>query len=139
MDDAVFLTHDGLPDTERTWSIDARAAMYTLEACGKGDVWKNRRRIPRLAIRVTARLCKDEHTISADDPTIYLREINDRFCGFITNSKLSRGELMWVDLGKEIPLRALVRVIRVHPYMDEWHECAAAFTTEQIQFASRAA
>lgn len=139
MDDAVSLTHDGLPDTERTWPIDARAAMYTLEACGKGDVWRNRRRLPRLNIRVSGRLCKDEHATCLDDPVIYVREINDRFCGFITNSKLSKGDLLWVDLGKDLPFRAMVRVIRVHGFMDEWYECAAAFTTEQTQFSYKAA
>jgi len=94
----------GLLERERTWPLDARMAMFVLEAGGFHPEITRERTLPRLACRIeaTVALSKDESgpadQSSLADAIIYIRDFNPGHVGYISNCELPTGARVLVDL-----------------------------------------
>jgi hypothetical protein len=125
---------------EKSWPLDARAAIFALEVSGNEDVWKNRRRLPRHMCRVEGTVVSGTDPTALADAIVYLRDVNDRFVGFVSSSPLRKNEIYWLHCDRVgVVIHAQVRVIRCNSFMEDWHDCAAVFLEPQNQFGPMAA
>lgn len=131
---------EGVCSDEKSWPLDARTAVYSLEVTGKEDIWKSRRHLPRHMCRVEGTVVSGNDPASLADAIVYLRDVNERFVGFISTAPLRKGEIYWLHCDRiGVVIHAQIRIIRCNNFMDDWFDCAAAFVDDQTQFGPRAA
>ncbi|HTL28428.1 MAG TPA: hypothetical protein VL282_04385 [Tepidisphaeraceae bacterium] len=119
-------------DTQATWPMDARAAIFVLEAGGSSvQQYFERREADRTPCHVEATGC------SSDDPTqlalfiLYTRDINTLHLGFVTQQGLLVGSHVQVNLtldSRSIQIHGTVG--RCRSFMEGWFEGVIHFDRE---------
>ena len=134
------ITSESPRTDEKSWPLDARTALFSLEVSGNEEIWKNRRHLPRHMCRVEGTVVSGDNPAALADAIVYLRDINERFVGFISSSPLRKGDLYWLNCDRVgVVVHAQMRIIRCNNFMDDWFDCAAVFLNDQNQFGPRAA
>lgn len=114
-------------DRERTWPLDARMAMFVLEAGGQPDpvehaAVERNRSTERQPCRMVGTVCdnRDLH----GHAIVYVRDLADRHIGFICQNSLPVGKTVWLhcstDDGKT--LRTPCQIGRSRQFMSGWNE-----------------
>jgi len=118
-------------DTQTAWPMDARAAMFVLEASGSSEQYYDRRDSDRTPCHVEATGC------SADDPTqlaqfiLYVRDIDALHMGFATAQNLPLGSHVQVNLTLNDRSFQLTGTIgRCRHFMEGWFEGVVHFDKE---------
>jgi hypothetical protein len=118
-------------DTQSTWPMDARAALFVLEAGGADEFYIERRESDRATCHVEATGC------SADDPAqlaefiLYLRDIDPLHAGFVTSQSLPLGHHVQVNFTLDDRRYQLTGTIgRSRPFMEGWSEGVVNFDHE---------
>ena len=75
---------------DRTWPLDARMAMFVLEAGGQDPQFVRERHSPRQACRIIATVCGSDPR-SLAHWIVYIRDMNDGHLGFISQTNLTVG------------------------------------------------
>src|SRR3954463_5915372 len=78
-------------DRERAWPLDARMAMFVLEAGGQDPQFIHERESERQACRIIATVCGQDPR-SLTHSIVYVRDISDGLLGFICQSSLAVGK-----------------------------------------------
>ena len=114
-----FLPHD----RERTWPLDARMAMFVLEAGGQDPQFIRHRQSERHVCRMMATVCGPDPRLLAHW-VIYIRDMNDGHLGFISQSNLPIGERVIVHCATEDgqTVRIECQIRRSRPFMQGWNE-----------------
>jgi hypothetical protein len=114
-------------DRERTWPLDARMAMFVLEAGGQParqlPAVMRDRSLERQPCRIIARVCDGDSTSDAHT-TIYVRDIAQQHIGYISETDLRVGkfiQLCCVDEAGQ-SFQASCRIGRSRPFMSGWNE-----------------
>jgi hypothetical protein len=110
-------------DRERAWPLDARMAMFVLEAGGSGPEFTRDRTEPRQACRLMGTICENNPR-SLSHAIVYVRDTTPGHMGFICQTTLtvdSKVVLNCEDAYGETT-RILCRVGRSRPYMKGWSE-----------------
>ena len=87
-------------DRERTWPLDARMAMFVLEAGGQDPQFIRQRQSERHPRRIIATVCGPDPRLLAHG-IIYVRDMNDGHLGFICQNNLPIGERVMVHCATE--------------------------------------
>jgi PilZ domain len=117
---------------ERTWPLDARMAMFVLEAGGAGPTFTRHRSVPRHACRIMGTLCNDDPK-SLTHSIVYVRDISDGNLGFISQHNLPIGQTVWLNctVNEGAPVRTPCRIGRSRAFMKGWHEGVLHLTVER--------
>ena len=116
-----------LPDTQRLWPLDARTAMFVLEAGGDDSQVMRERSAERRSCRAHATVHRDLQDGSSDR-TIYLRDLSHQCVGFISADALKPGEHIRFSFADaaELPGRFGTQiggqVRRSREFMNGWFE-----------------
>src|SRR3954462_1579121 len=78
-------------DRERTWPLDARMAMFVLEAGGQNPQIVHERHSERQPCRVIGTVC-GPNPRSLMHSIIYIRDMNDGHLGFICQGDMAVGK-----------------------------------------------
>ena len=110
-------------DRERTWPLDARMAMFVLEAGGQDPQFIRQRQSERHPCRIIATVCGPDPRSLAHG-IIYVRDMNDGHLGFICQNNLPIGERVMVHCATEDgqTVRLECQVWRSRPFMQGWNE-----------------
>ena len=110
-------------DRERTWPLDARMAMFVLEAGGQDPQFIRQRQSERHPRRIIATVCGPDPRLLAHG-IIYVRDMNDGHLGFICQNNLPIGERVMVHCATEDgqTVRLECQVWRSRPFMQGWNE-----------------
>ena len=108
---------------ERTWPLDARMAMFVLEAGGQDPQPVRDRSAPREPFRMIATLT-DRDQRKPSHATVYVRDRTPQHLGFICQNELPVGSTVWLDCASEDghAFRTPCEVARLRPFMSGWHE-----------------
>jgi hypothetical protein len=112
-------------DRERSWPLDARMAMFVLEAGGQDPQFTRERQSEREPCRIIATVCGPDPRFLAHW-VIYIRDMNDGHLGFICQSNLPIGERVMVHCATEDgqTVRIECQIQRSRPFMQGWIEGA---------------
>ena len=110
-------------DRERAWPLDARMAMFVLEAAGQDPQPVRDRSAPRQPCRMIATLT-DQDQRKASHATVYVRDRTPQHMGFICQNELPVGSTVWLDCATDDgqPFRTPCQVARLRPFMSGWNE-----------------
>jgi len=118
-------------DTQTSWPMDARAALFVLEAGGPTEQYFDRREFDRTPCHVEATAC------SADDPAslahliLYTRDINTMSLGFVIAQNLPVGSHVQVNLTlNDRPVQLIGTIGRSRLFMEGWFEGVLHFDQE---------
>ena len=108
---------------DRTWPLDARMAMFVLEAGGQDPQFIRQRQSERHPRRIIATVCGPDPRLLAHG-IIYVRDMNDGHLGFICQNNLPIGERVMVHCATEDgqTVRLKCQVWRSRPFMQGWNE-----------------
>src|SRR5438132_8427221 len=110
-------------ERERAWPLDARMAMFVLEAGGADPQFTRERAAPRQACRIIATLCGDDpHALA--QTIVYVRDMNDGHFGFISQVHLPVGATMSLHCSTDQggAIRTACEIGRSRPFMTGWNE-----------------
>ena len=115
-------------DRERSWPLDARMAMFVLEAGGQDPQFTRERQSAREACRIIATVCGSDPR-SLAHWIIYIRDMNDGHLGFISQSNLPVGQTLVLHCASEDgqTLRTECRIGRARQFMQGWNEGVLQF------------
>jgi len=110
-------------DRERAWPLDARMAMFVLEAGGHGPQFVRDRAEERQSCRIIGTVC-DSDRASLKHSIVYVRDVTPRHMGFICQSPLPVGTTVWLNCSDENgqSIRTPCRVGRARQFMSGWTE-----------------
>ena len=150
----IRLSDEPIEQRERALPLDARLAMFVLEAeaADADDSPRPRflRRDKRLSCRFAAALLyarsdapAPADTLSAasltESASVYVRDISPGHAGFVSRHLLpgDAGQICWLQLeqadGTSVTLRGQIE--RYRPFMDGWHEGVIRFELEADESA----
>ena len=111
------------PDRERAWPLDARMAMFVLEAGGQDPQIPRDRSASREPCRIMGTVC-DPEAENLAHAIVYVRDKDPEHLGFICQSKLPVGTTLWLNCLTEDgqPIRTPCHVKRSRSFMTGWHE-----------------
>jgi len=110
-------------DRERAWPLDARMAMFVLEA-GGADPQSTRDRIePRQPCRIIGTL-RGPDPRSPTHSIVYVRDTAPGYMGFICQSDLPVGSTVWLNCATEDgqSVRTQCHIGRSRAFMQGWNE-----------------
>jgi hypothetical protein len=127
----VTETQTHLPDREKTWPLDARVAMFVLEAGLPNPA--NRRRRQRHHMRVAADWGVGE---SLSERKLYVRDVNSQYVGFITAQAIEVGTRGTIYLEGTDGVRVAVQAVvsRCRQFMEGWYEGCLEFDSPHEDF-----
>lgn len=110
-------------DRERAWPLDARMAMFVLEAGGHAPESMLERHEPREACRIIATVCGQDPR-SLTHSIVYVRDITPGHMGFICQSELPVGTTLSLNCVTEDgqTVRSACQIRRSRSFMKGWHE-----------------
>ncbi len=110
-------------DRERSWPLDARMAMFVLEAGGQDPQVTRDRGSPRQTCRIIATVC-GPNPRSLSHSIVYVRDINDRDMGYICQTPLPVGQTVWLNCSNDDgeSIRTPCRIGRSRQFMSGWNE-----------------
>ncbi len=118
-------------DTQTAWPMDARTALFVLEAGGSTEQYFDRRDSDRTPCHVEATAC------SADDPAqlgqfiLYTHDIDSLHLGFVAAQNLAVGSHVQVNLTLNDQSFQLTGTIgRCRHFMEGWFEGVIHFDCE---------
>jgi len=110
-------------ERERAWPLDARMAMFVLEAGGADDGATHQRTAQRTPCRIMGTVCEDDPQALAH-AIVYVRDATQKHLGFICQSNLPVGKIVWLNFstphGQKV--QAPCRIGRSRPFMTGWNE-----------------
>src|SRR6476469_6064293 len=110
-------------DRERAWPLDARMAMFVLEAGGNDPEQPRERNQPRQTCRIIATVTSPDSR-SLTHAILYVRDTTTGHMGFISQSKLPVGSTVWLNCADESgqKLHAECQIGRSRAFMSGWNE-----------------
>jgi hypothetical protein len=116
-------SHFSAQDRERTWPLDARMAMFVLEAAGHDPETIRERAQERHACRIIATVCGPDRR-SLSHSILYVRDITPGHMGFICQSDLPVGATVSLNCTTEEGqnIRGECRIGRSRQFMQGWNE-----------------
>ena len=110
-------------DRERAWPLDARMAMFVLEAGGCGPEFIRDRAHPRQACRIMGTVC-DSGPRSLAHSIVYVRDLTPGHMGFICQSDLPVGSTVTLNCTAEEGglVHAECQIGRSRRFMRGWSE-----------------
>jgi hypothetical protein len=110
-------------DTQTAWPMDARAALFVLEANASNENYFDRRDVERAICHVEATGCFADDTAQLASFLLYLRDIDPLHAGFVTSSPLPLNSQVQVNFSiDERPIQAVGTIQRCRPFMEGWYE-----------------
>lgn len=127
----------GQLDRERAWPLDARMAMFVLEAGGFQPEVIRSRHNDRMPCRNQATLVAASRAGGLTEATIYIRDYNDGHIGFISELELPMDALVWMHLTTDAGevIQTPCRIGRSRPFMAGWYEGVLHLSEERAQVA----
>lgn len=133
----------GLPDRERAWPLDARTAVFVLEAGGfapEAGVCTPRTE-PRYPCRIEATIVSSADPSSLADTIVYVRDANPRHAGILCDRPLPVGSVVWINFAADgeagCEVHAIGTIGRSREFMNGWHEGVVHFEETQPQLAEQ--
>jgi hypothetical protein len=110
-------------ERERAWPLDARMAMFVLEAGGSDPQAIQHRTAERVPCRIVGTVCEDDPTALAH-AIVYVRDANDGHLGFICQSDLPVGKILQLNFAtpRGQSFHGPCRIGRSRPFMTGWNE-----------------
>jgi hypothetical protein len=118
-------------DTQTSWPMDARAALFVLEAGGSADQYFDRRDMERTPCHVEATACSADDPASLGQFILYTHDINTLHLGFVTVQNLPLGSHVQVNLtldDRQVQLTGTIG--RCRYFMEGWFEGVIHFDRE---------
>jgi hypothetical protein len=108
---------------ERSWPLDARMAMFVLEAEGALEHEGRTRELERFVCRVGARL-KPMNDARLGMLDVFIRDVSAEHAGFISSHAVDVGASCWIDFvpAEGAPVRTVCTVGRCREFMNGWFE-----------------
>jgi hypothetical protein len=118
-------------DMQTSWPMDARAAMFVLEASGSAEQYFDRRDFDRTPCHVEATACSADDPASLGQFILYTRDINTLHLGFVTAQHLPLGSHVQVNLTlNDRSFQLTGTVGRCRSFMEGWSEGVIHFDRE---------
>ena len=132
-----LVTGQGRPapgvDSEQTWPLDARMALFLLESEGPPVQQSSQRASERCTCRIQAQVMRASET-GIEHVEIFLRDLSDSHMGFVSNRPLEVGATYELNLhatGDKLATAARCVVLRSRSFMTDWHEGALQLVRRQ--------
>jgi hypothetical protein len=118
-------------DTQSAWPMDARAAMFVLEANGSAEQYFDRRESDRTPCHVDATACSAAEPAQLAEFILYTRDIDALNLGFVTAQNLAIGSHVQVNLTlDERKVQLTGTIARCRYFMEGWFEGVVQFDRE---------